>query len=211
MHFHGSLAALESQIYSVVENFGVENISLLSGRLVRFPFPKKNKGLSFRRRLFHPQFLPIATRIAGTYFTLGLDVNLSVIVRYIMDEQECLLFPISFYHVTWKPSRNNTMSSKILFFHSKKSLHRKISILGNIRLSRYKKNITALLVCFPPPQIYLGEENHNRCCVFCPNFAKSPLLFICPITLYPNVYRYIRCKLRFTKGETEVRKCCAIS
>ena len=32
--FHSSLAILEPQIYIVVEQFGAENISLLSGRLV---------------------------------------------------------------------------------------------------------------------------------------------------------------------------------
>ena len=34
LRFYGALAILESQIYVGVEQFGVENISLLSGRLV---------------------------------------------------------------------------------------------------------------------------------------------------------------------------------
>ena len=34
--FHSALAFIEPQVYIVVEQFGVENISLLSGRLVLF-------------------------------------------------------------------------------------------------------------------------------------------------------------------------------
>ena len=36
--FYSALAILEPQIYSVVEQFGAENISLLSGRLVFYTF-----------------------------------------------------------------------------------------------------------------------------------------------------------------------------
>ena len=38
MHFHSALAILEPQIYVVVEQFGAENISLLSGRLGKILF-----------------------------------------------------------------------------------------------------------------------------------------------------------------------------
>ena len=34
LRFYSALAILEPQVYSVVEQFGAENISLLSGRLV---------------------------------------------------------------------------------------------------------------------------------------------------------------------------------
>ena len=47
--FHSALAILEPQIYVVVEQFRAENISLLSGRLVRF----------FSRILFVVSFEPI--------------------------------------------------------------------------------------------------------------------------------------------------------
>ena len=35
LRFYSALAIVESQIYSVVEKFGAENISLLSGHLVK--------------------------------------------------------------------------------------------------------------------------------------------------------------------------------
>ena len=38
LRFHSALATLEPQIYVVVKQFGAENISLLSGRLVKGSF-----------------------------------------------------------------------------------------------------------------------------------------------------------------------------
>ena len=87
-----------------------------------------------------------------------------------------------------------------------------------------RRYIQSIYSIFSASQIYL-EENY-LCCVFFYKFCQistfhSTFLFIilvlrkrvaiCPSTLYPKVYRYIRSKLRFTKGETEVRKYCAIS
>ena len=49
--FHSALAILEPQVYIVVEQFGAENISLLSGRLVRKLHSMNNLG--WQKKNFH--------------------------------------------------------------------------------------------------------------------------------------------------------------